>query len=160
MRRIAAVVLAASATASGTYGQENCTRTLSPSSVWTDAAYSESSMSYSWSGNKTPKWFAGAVGKWNACSGSPALTVGTAGERTWTVKEISKRLPGMSSTACGYTDGLGKVGPANTIYLIDVAGCPGKSKKVFLHEMGHSLGVSHDGPNCPATIMKRQLTLP
>ena len=57
-------------------------------------------------------------------------------------------------------DATGKVGPSNTIYLIDVPGCTGKPKKIFLHEMGHSLGVAHDGPGCPATIMKPQLPLP
>ncbi len=129
MRRIAAVVIVASfAGASSAYGQANCTRTLSSHPAWDDAAYSEKSMSYNWSGNKTPKWFAGAVGKWNACSGSPSLTVGTGGAKTWTVKEISKPLQGMKSTACGVLDAKGTYGPSNAIYLVEDKGRCGKMK--------------------------------
>lgn len=33
-------------------------------------------------------------------------------------------------------------------------------KEVFLHEAGHSLGLDHDGPGCPATIMKAKVPFP
>lgn len=110
-------------------------------------------MSYRWSSGNAPSWFAGAVAKWNACSGSPALSVGASGAKMWTVTETSN-VPGGD---CGYTDAPGK-----TIYLASsgTPGCSDPLPNLFLHEAGHSLGLAHDGPGCPTTVMTGDTSKP
>ncbi len=149
--RVAAVVLVALfAGATDAAGQANCTRTLSGNPFWDDTAYSEKSMSYKWSSGQTPGWFAGAVAKWNACAGSPALSIGAGGAKTWTVLQQASPTGG-----CGYIDAPGNYGPPRTIYLAPsgTPGCSDPLPNLFLHEAGHSLGLGHDGPGCPTTVM-------
>ncbi len=154
-------MLLAALGASGGEGQANCTRTLSGTGAYNDSAYSETSMSYSWSGGSQPKWFGKTVGKWNKCKG-PSMSTGTAGDSKWTVK-FSSSVPAQlnGQGACSYTDVNGDLGSPRTIYLY-TTGSDGTRprcstfKASLLHELGHSLGLFHDGPGCPTTVMVAQ----
>lgn len=157
MKRFGVVLSAVIVGTSGGYGQNpNCTRTMRES---LDAHYSAKSMSYHWSNGNAPSWLEGAVAEWNSCRDSPFLSVGADGTSLWRIvhesgynTNLDPELNGRG--LCGFTDDSGIFGPAGTIYVFtDREECTDPVETVSLHEMGHSLGVDHDGPGCPVSIM-------
>ena len=161
MKQAALFLLLAGLGASHGFAQANCTQTLSGTGAYDDSAYSETSMSYNWVGGDEPGWFDTAVGKWNRCNGAPTMSTGTGGDSTWTVK-YSSSVPGvLDSGSCGYADVNGDFGDPRNIYLYTTNSGGTKPrcstfKSTLLHELGHSLGLAHDGSGCPTTVMVAQ----